>query len=79
MTEAKSGQTENERRLKDLGRVVKLIIHSLDACIAKLSKHEKLNEALIQLRLRPVLLERRNNFIDNIRSIDDLICSLSLL
>jgi hypothetical protein len=77
MTEAKSGQTENERRLKDLGRVVKLIIHSLDACIAKLSKHEKLNEAIVQLRRfywkDEVILLRISEVLMM------LICSLSLL
>jgi|SRR5271166_1028169 len=68
MTEAKSGDAQRESSLKDLKGAIKTIIKSIDFCIANLPQNKKLKDSLV--KIRPVLIEKRNNLIEIINGLD---------
>jgi hypothetical protein len=73
MTEAKSEDIQRENSLKDLKGVIKTVIKTIDFCIINLpkdKKHKKLKDSLV--KIRPVLIEKRNSLIDIISGVDDV-------
>jgi len=70
MAEAKSVDTQRESSLKDLKGVIKTIMKLIDFCITNLPQDKKLKDSLV--KIRPVLIKKRNKLIDIISDVDDV-------